>query len=205
MSVVRAAKNRAHFFVGEKRRATILATLLAVLLPQVVLGQSATPGAVVVLDPLVVTGPSGGDRKRRARETLRAIPGGTGLVGDDNLRAVQAPKLSDTLASVPGVIVQNFFGGNDQPRVQVRGSGLQQNPVERGLLVLQNGLPLNHADGSYIAGLADPGQAQFTEVYRGYTANRLGATVFGGALNFVSPTGSSAPGLKAGVTGGSFG
>ena len=203
MMVVGASKTSRAILRRRRETSTVLATLLAILLPQVVLGQSATPGAVVVLDPLVVTGPSGAEKQ--ARETLRALPGGTGLVGADDLAGRADPKLSDTLASVPGVIVQNFFGGNDQPRVQIRGSGLQQNPVERGVLVLQNGLPLNHADGSYIVGLADPGQAQFTEVYRGYTANRLGATVLGGALNFVLPTGSSAPGLEAGVAGGSFG
>lgn len=113
--------------------------------------------------------------------------------------------ISDALSSVPGVVVQNFFGSNDQPRIRIRGSGLQQNPVERGVLVLQNGLPINRADGSYLVGLVNPRQAQFTEVYCGCTANRLGAPIFGGALNFVSPTGSSAPGLKSGIEGGSFG
>jgi iron complex outermembrane receptor protein len=113
--------------------------------------------------------------------------------------------LSRALASVPGVIVQDFFGGNDQPRIQIRGSGLQQNPVERGVLMLRNGLPLNRADGSYIVGFANPRDAQAIEIYRGYVANRLGATVLGGAINLISPTGSSAPGLELGVSGGSFG
>ncbi|MDZ7881061.1 MAG: hypothetical protein U5L45_25570 [Saprospiraceae bacterium] len=65
--------------------------------------------------------------------------------------------------AAPGV-VRDFFGGFDQPRVQIRGSGLQQNPVERGVLFLQDGLPLNRADGSYVVGLADPRQAGFIEV-----------------------------------------
>jgi hypothetical protein len=39
---------------------------------------------------------------------------------------------------VPGIIGQSFFDGNDQPRVQIRGSGLQRNAVERGILVLQD-------------------------------------------------------------------
>src|SRR5690606_27317194 len=72
-------------------------------------------------------------------------------------------------------------------------------------LALQDGLPINRADGSYIVGLANPRQAESIEVYRGYMANRLGATVLGGALNFVSPTGSSAPGARMTVNGGSFG
>jgi len=35
-------------------------------------------------------------------------------------------------------VVQNFFGSNDQPRIQIRGSGLQQNPVERGILIMKH-------------------------------------------------------------------
>lgn len=182
----------------------VMLALAVPSMPNTVFAQSATPGSVIVLEEIVVEG-----RQMReedlARERLEAIPGGTGLIVDSTLRSKTNLTISDALVSIPGVIVQNFFGGNDQPRIQIRGSGLQQNPVERGILVLQNGLPINRADGSYAVGLANARQAQFTEVYRGYTANRLGATVLGGALNFVSPTGSSAPGITAGVEGGSFG
>ena len=166
--------------------------------------QSTAPGAIVVTEEIVVRGRLIPEEER-AEEKLDAIPGGTGLVAAGDLDGQANLNLSDALSSTPGVIVQNFFGGNDQPRVQIRGSGLQQNPVERGVLVLQNGLPMNRADGSYVVGLADPVQARFTEVYRGYTANRLGATVLGGALNFVSPTGSSAPGFAGSFEGGGFG
>ena len=169
-----------------------------------VFAQSTAPGAIVVTEEIVVQGRLL-EEEEVAEGKLDAIPGGTGIVAADDLTGKANLNVSDALASTPGVIVQNFFGGNDQPRIQIRGSGLQQNPVERGILVLQNGLPVNRADGSYVVGLTDPRQAQFAEVYRGYTANRLGATVLGGALNFVSPTGSSAPGFAGGVEGGSFG
>ena len=184
--------------------ASIVVALMVPLMPNAAFAQSATPGSVIVLEKIVVEGRRMGEEDL-AREKLEAIPGGTGLIVDSALTAKTNLNISDALASTPGVIVQNFFGSNDQPRIQIRGSGLQQNPVERGVLVLQNGLPINRADGSYVVGLANARQAQFTEVYRGYTANRLGATVLGGALNFVSPTGSSAPGVTVGVEGGSFG
>lgn len=177
-------------------------------LPQPVFGQSAAPGAAVILDPIDVTvsasgAPSSPEATARAR--LDALAGGTALITRSDVAGRADVTIADTLATVPGVVVQSFFGGNDQPRVQIRGSGLQQNPVERGLLILQDGLPLNRADGSYIVGFADPRQAQFTEIYRGYTANRLGATVLGGAINFTSLNGTSAPGVAVGVEGGSFG
>ena len=185
----------------------VIAVMAALMVPSMhnaAYAQSATPGSVIVLEEIVVEGRRMGEEDL-AREKLEAIPGGTGLIVDSALRGKTNLNISDALVSTPGVVVQNFFGGNDQPRIQIRGSGLQQNPVERGILVLQNGLPINRADGSYAVGLANARQAQFTEVYRGYTANRLGATVLGGALNFVSPTGSSAPGVTAGMEGGSFG
>ena len=133
------------------------------------------------------------------------MSGGVALVSQQDIPESANLTVSRALSSVPGVVVQDFFGGNDQPRIQIRGSGLQQNPVERGVLMLQNGLPINRADGSYIVGFANPRQAESIEVYRGYTANRLGATVLGGAINFVSPTGTSQPGVQMMLSGGSFG
>lgn len=184
--------------------AGLTAASMVALATSLAYAQSAAPGAAVVLDAVTVEA-SAGKAAEAARKRLEAIPGGTAVVADEDQAGKANVTISDVLATVPGVVVQNFFGGNDQPRIQIRGSGLQQNPVERGILALQDGLPLNRADGSYIVGLANPRQAEFTEVYRGYTANRLGASVLGGAINFVSPTGSSAPGVRVGIEGGSFG
>lgn len=164
--------------------------------------QSATPGSTTVLDAIVVDGNRWSDTAEKARERLAAIPGGVAAIGGEDMAARAVPTLSEALALVPGVVVQRFFGGNDQPRVQIRGSGLQQNPVERGILVLRDGLPINRADGSYIVGLANPGQSSLIEVYRGYTANRLGASVLGGAINFASPVEA---GTRLSAGGGSFG
>jgi iron complex outermembrane receptor protein len=165
---------------------------------QPALAQSASPGATLV-EEVVATAPEPLARR------LAALPGGAALVTADDMPATANLTLSRALAAAPGVVVQELFGANDQPRVQIRGSGLQQSPVERGVLMLRDGLPINRADGSYIVGFGDPAQAEAIEIYRGYTANRLGATVLGGALNFISPTGRSAPGGELALSGGSFG
>jgi len=159
--------------------------------------QSATPGFV---EDVVVIG-----RRASAAERLNATAGATGLIEADDLPQSANLTISRALAFAPGVVVQDFFGGNDQPRIQIRGSGLQQNPVERGVLMLRNGLPVNRADGSYIVGFANPAEAQSIEIFRGHAANRLGATVLGGALNLISPTGRSAPGLRLKASAGDFG
>lgn len=167
------------------------------LLPHPVLAQSATPGAT---EEIVVVAP-----RSPVVTRLDAAPGATAILSAETMPESTNLTISRALADVPGVVVQDFFSGNDQPRIQMRGSGLQQNPVERGVLMLRNGLPLNRADGSYIVGFANPGEAEAVEVYRGYMANRLGATVLGGALNLISPTGRSSPGIALKAGGGSFG
>lgn len=164
------------------------------------LAQSATPGATLLDTIFVEAGTTA-----PIAERFGALPGGVALVTAKDMPETANLTVSRALQMVPGVVVQDFFGGNDQPRIQIRGSGLQQNPVERGILMLQDGLPLNRADGSYIVGFADPQQASSVEVYRGYMANRLGATVLGGAINLVSPTGAEQPGFSGTASGGSFG
>jgi iron complex outermembrane receptor protein len=175
--------------------------LLAAGVSSVALAQSAAPGSTTVLDTITVEGKtlSGVEQARRR---LKAVPGGVSSIQPQADAGPAVPTLAQVLSSAPGVVVQRFFGGNDQPRIQIRGSGLQQNPVERGILVLKDGLPINRADGSYIVGLANPGQASLIEVYRGYTANRLGASVLGGAINFASPV---EKGTTISAGGGSFG
>lgn len=164
------------------------------------LAQSAAPGATLLDTIIIEAGASA-----PAAERFGVLPGGVKLITSEDLPDSANPTISRALQMVPGVVVQDFFGGNDQPRIQIRGSGLQQNPVERGILMLQDGLPLNRADGSYIVGFANPRQSDAMEVYRGYMANRLGATVLGGAINLVSSTGADQPGLSVDVSGGSFG
>lgn len=202
----RVIATETHFPVA---RSQIVASLMiaipsCMMTSQACLAQSATPGTMMTLDTIYVDSAQNPSTPS-LRERLNALPGGAALITAEEMQETANLTLSKALSSIPGVVVQDFFGGNDQPRIQIRGSGLQQNPVERGILVLQNGLPINRADGSYIVGFANPQQAEAIEIYRGYMANRLGATVLGGALNFVSPTGSNSPGTQAYISGGSFG
>ncbi|WYX19702.1 hypothetical protein WJ973_29700 [Achromobacter xylosoxidans] len=82
------------------------------LSPVVVSGESVTRG----LDP----GP------RRIQAEQQAVPGGTNLILPQ--QEVRLITLRDALDYQPGVVVQEFFGGLDQPRLNIRGSGIQSNP-----------------------------------------------------------------------------
>jgi len=126
-----------------------------------------------------------------ATAELKKVAGGTNLIDITKLPARQAT-LQDALGFEPGIIMQSFFGGNDQPRLNIRGSGLQGNPVNRGVALIYDGMPLNQADGSFIIGFLDPKPAEMITVYRGANGLRYGATTLGGAINMISKNGTTA-------------
>ncbi len=136
------------------------------------------------------------------REQLDAIPGGTNLI--EPQQESRLVTLRDALDYQPGVVVQDFFGGNDQPRVNIRGSGIQSNPLNRGVLLLQDGLPLNEADGSFVIGVIDARNSSLISVRRGANATAPGSTTLGGELDFQSLTGVDDAG-RLRLEGGSFG
>jgi len=120
-------------------------------------------------------------------EKLSTVPGGTNLLDLDGLVSSKAT-LNDVLGNEPGVIMQEFFGGNDQPRLNIRGSGIQDNPVDRGVHLLYDGMAVNQADGSFVIGLLPTEQMRYMSVYRGANALQYGGSTLGGAINMTSRT-----------------
>jgi len=125
---------------------------------------------------------------RREQADLQAVPGGTNLIQPQ--QEVRLVTLRDALDYQPGIVVQEFFGGLDQPRLNIRGSGIQSNPLSRGILLLQDGLPLNDADGSFVISLLEPRNAGLISVRRGANALSPGASTLGGELDFQSLVGT---------------
>ena len=131
-----------------------------------------------------------------AKAELKKVAGGTNLIDIAKLPARQAT-LQDALGFEPGIIMQSFFGGNDQPRLNIRGSGVQSNPVNRGVELLFDGMSLNQADGSFIIGFLDPKSTDIITVYRGANGIRYGGTTLGGAINMISKNGTtSSPSIR---------
>ncbi len=139
---------------------------------------------------------------QKERERLAQVPGGTNLA--EPQKETRLATLRDALDYQPGIVLQDFFGGTDQPRLGIRGSGIQSNPVNRGVLLLQDGLPLNEADGSFIIGLIEPRNAAFISARRGANALTAGATTLGGEVDFVSLIGADERG-RVRAEAGSFG
>src|SRR5688572_16580828 len=128
-----------------------------------------------------------------ARLQLEQVPGGTAVVDAEEFKRGRATTLKDALDFAPGVYVQPRFGA-EEARISIRGSGLQRTFHGRGLKLLQDGVPLNLADGGFDFQAVDPLTARYIEVYRGANALQYGGTTLGGAVNFVSYNGKDDPG-----------
>lgn len=149
-----------------------------------------------------ITAPAADDLPA-ARRRLRERAGATAVVDAERYRDGRASTLTDALGMAPGVFVQSRFGA-EEARLSIRGSGLQRTFHGRGVQLLQDGSPLNLADGGFDFQAVEPLSARYIEVYRGANALEYGAATLGGAINFVAPTGHDAPRVRARVEAGAF-
>ncbi|MFD1611810.1 TonB-dependent receptor family protein [Sphingomonas tabacisoli] len=149
------------------------------------------PGTIVVT----------GEREAEQAEVL-ARPGGADLVTADDYRSKAAVSLRDALAFSPGVYAQPRFG--QEVRLSIRGSGISRGFHMRGITLLQDGIPINLADDNGDFQELDPTIFEQIQVFRGASALRFGGSTLGGAINGVTPTGRTAPGIDLRADGGSF-
>ncbi|MDB5726857.1 MAG: tonB dependent receptor family protein [Noviherbaspirillum sp.] len=139
-----------------------------------------------------------------ARKSLQRIPGGASVVDVETAREGRVSTYADTLGFAPGVFIQPRFGA-EEARLSIRGSGLQRTFHMRGIKLLQDGVPLNQADGSVDFQAIEMLAASYIEVFRGANALQYGSTTLGGAINFVSPNGYTAAGKDLRSEFGSYG
>ena len=159
------------------------------------------------MPPVTVTGDRPGlavQSNEAARIRLWSSPGANTVIPASEFQdRPGASTIRDILEFTPGVFAQPKWG--EDARLSIRGSGLARNFHLRGIRVLQDGIPFNQADGSGDIQEIDPLAYQRVEVFRGANAFTLGANTLGGAINFVTNTGRSAPDGQARAEGGSFG
>nr|WP_245399815.1 TonB-dependent receptor [Atopomonas sediminilitoris] len=95
--------------------------------------------------------------------------------------------LQDSLGLATGVFVQPRFG-SEESRLSIRGSGIQRTYHQRGILLMQDGVPINLADGSGDFQAIEPLALDHIQVYRGANAWQYGVANLGGAINFITPS-----------------
>lgn len=139
-----------------------------------------------------------------AREQINKTAGGVTIVDMDTVREGRVSNYNDTLGMASGVLAQSRFG-SEETRLSIRGSGLQRTFHGRGLKLMQDGIPVNLADGSFDFPAIDPYATSYIEVLRGANALQYGASNLGGSINFISPTGYTAPKFEVRGEVGSFG
>lgn len=138
-----------------------------------------------------------------SRAELKTTPGGTEVIEADRYLRGRASTMADTFALSPGVVAQPRFGA-DEARLSIRGSGMQRTFHGRGIRLLQDGVPLNLADGGFDMQSVDPLAADHINIWRGGNALSLGSSTLGGAIDYISATGVTSPGASLRLEGGSF-
>lgn len=137
-----------------------------------------------------------------AQAAAASTPGGTDIVRYEDYADKSPASLRDVLAFSPGVYLQPRYG--QEVRISIRGSGISRGYHMRGLALLQDGIPINLADDNGDFQELEPIFFDHLEVYRGANALRFGSGTLGGAVNGVTPTGRTAPGLFVRADAGSF-
>lgn len=157
------------------------------------------PEVVVNAKPESLTNPP----IRSLREQVQENVGAAEIIDAETYKGGRSTTLKDALDYAPGVFVQPRFGA-EEARISIRGSGIQRTFHGRGLKLLQDGVPINLADGSFDFQVIEPLATKAIEVFRGSNGLEYGATTLGGALNFLSYTGYDAPLLDARFEYGSY-
>jgi len=140
----------------------------------------------------------------QARESAERTPGGVDIVDAEEYKKGRASTLTDALGYSPGVFVQSRFG-SEEARISIRGSGLQRTFHGRGLKLMQDGVPINLADGGFDFQAIEPLATRYIEVYRGANALQYGSSSLGGSVNFVAPTGHDSSKVQVRGETGSYG
>ncbi|GIZ53353.1 TonB-dependent receptor family protein [Noviherbaspirillum aridicola] len=188
---------------GRRRVIVLACSAPALLLPGAAV-RAEEPSLPAVTVTAAPAAPPTLESMEQARRRVDAVPGGANIVDAEQYREGRVSTLPDALQFSPGVFAASRFGA-EEARVSIRGSGLQRTFHMRGIALLQDGVPLNLADGGADFQAVEPLAARYVEVYRGANALQFGAATLGGAINFVSPSGLSSPPVSARVEGGSFG
>ncbi len=184
------------------RLITVMPLALAVAL------STAAQAETLELQPLEVEAQAISDPTAPSIDQVRReyaeIPGGASVVDSETYKSGRSSTPQDALGLATGVYIQPRFGA-EESRLSIRGSGLNRTYHGRGLLLMQDGAPVNLADGSFDFQLLEPLATDYIEVLRGANAWRYGNATLGGAINFVAPTGRTAAPFDVRAEGGSFG
>jgi iron complex outermembrane receptor protein len=177
-------------------RCTMLGTaILAVGRVGVVAAQQTTP---VLLDPVVVSATRNAERAFDLPVAIDTV------TGDQIQRGQLQINLSESLARVPGMFVQNRWNYAQDVQLSIRGFGARANFGVRGVRLYQDNIPATMPDGQGQTGSFSLASAQRIEVLRGPFSSLYG-NASGGVISVFTEDGPTPPQASAQLIGGSFG
>jgi iron complex outermembrane receptor protein len=185
------------------KKISVLILLYAYQSINVIAAEDTTIPVVKVVDKKVKTSLTQPNIEQATQE-INKTAGGVNIIDAEKLREGRMSNFNDTLGMATGVLAQSRFGA-EETRLSIRGSGIQRTFHGRGIKLMQDGIPTNLADGGFDFPGIDPFATNYIEVYRGANALQYGASNLGGAINFISHTGHTAPKHEVRTEGGSFG
>ena len=131
-------------------RATVVASIGLAFVPSILRAEELAQSQAPSMPPITVTAPTASltvPSVKQAEEQINKTPGGVEVVPATRYLDGRATTMKDMLDYTPGVWVQSKYGQEDSKLV-IRGSGLSRNFHLRGVRLLQDGTPINQADGS---------------------------------------------------------
>ena len=173
--------------------AALMLTAAAPQEPSHLVHLAAADEPVAIAD-VVVTGrrdPTDPAVAARARAAAQETPGAVAVVSREQYADHLALHLGDALHAVPGVFAEKRWG--EEVRLSIRGSGVGNSSHNRGVVLAQDGVPFNQADGFGDFQEVDLLSARYIEVFKGGNAIRFGGATMGGAIQLNTPTGRTAP------------
>ncbi|MDX3911650.1 MAG: Plug domain-containing protein [Sphingobium sp.] len=187
-------------FIAPSRRSQLLSAIAALaLLPGLAhaaedAAAEADGAAADRAREIVVTANSQYDR---LKAEVDKIPGSASVVLNAQVERGRASNAEDVLAFVPGVYAQ-ATSGNSANKISIRGSGLNTfyQGYSLGIRYLYDGLPITGPGGTQ-EDLLNIAGVNHTQILNGSNAFSYGALSLGGAINFVTHTGETSPGLFA--------
>jgi len=154
--------------------------------------------AVPRLDPVVVTA-------TRSDERAFDLPLAIDTVDRDRIQNGQLQvNLSESLAGIPGISVQNRWNYAQDLQVSVRGFGARANFGVRGIRLYQDYIPATMPDGQGQTGSFSLVSAQRIEVLRGPFSSLYG-NASGGVISVFTEDGPTPPIAGGQLIGGSYG
>jgi iron complex outermembrane receptor protein len=142
----------------------------------------------------------------RWREAVNRLPYAVGLLGKAELQGLEpAVSLDESLAQIPGVLVDNRYNFALGVRISVRGFGARSQFGVRGVRIIQDGIPLTLPDGQAQTGNIDLAAAGRIEVIRG-PASALYGNASGGVISLRTESAPPVPFRpELGVVAGGYG